>query len=237
MNINYNKIKKIIAKISIFICLFVLNSSSIHRHKANSIFNPSLYNDVMTDKELGFILNKDDIVLSKKVSVYLNPSVQTWNLYVNNLGNEAEHMLKISKEMYKILSKYSFLEVEGNLNNQGLPLKESIKESNAKERDIHLAFHSNAGGGEGCEVYTRGDYSFATELYNGLINDFDFKKRGVKNGNHLYEVKSVKASNVALIEILFHDNIKEATFIVNNHYAIAESLSNALIKYILKNYK
>ncbi len=230
------KVKTLIVKISIFIYVLFLSSSSINRYKSKAIFSPIIYSDIVNDKELGFI-NKEDIELSNKVSVYLNPSVQTWNLYANDLGNEAEHMLKIAREMFNILSDYSFLEVEGNLNEKGLSLDNSIKESNSKKRDIHLAFHSNAGGGEGCEVFTKGDYQFANDLYDGFVNDFNLVKRGVKNGNHLHEVKSINATNVALIEILFHDNVKEATFIANNHYEIAKSLSNALIKYVLINYK
>lgn len=230
------KIKPQIIKISIFIYVLLLSSSSICRYKSKSIFLPIIYSDIVNDKELGFI-NKEDIELSNKVSVYLNPSVQTWNLYANDLGNEAEHMLKIAREMFNILSDYTFLDVEGNLNEKGLSLDNSIKESNSKKRDIHLAFHSNAGGGEGCEVFTKGDYKFANDLCDGFVNDFNLVKRGVKNGNHLHEVKSINATNVALIEILFHDNVKEATFIANNHYEIAKSLSNALIKYVLINYK
>ena len=40
------------------------------------------------------------------VSIYLNPSVQTWNSYANQLGTEAEHMNKIAELMYAKFKQY-----------------------------------------------------------------------------------------------------------------------------------
>jgi len=216
---------------------YISISSDDEDKKGLSILKPN-YSEILKDTESGFIFKEEEkIEISKTISIYINPSVQTWNLYANNLGNEAQHMQIIATEMYNILSKYSFLDVEGNLEIKGMSLENSIKDSNSKKRDIHLALHSNAGGGSGSEIYTKNNYDFATSLYNEFVKDLPFPRRGVKNGNHLYEVKSINASNVALIEILFHDNLTEASYIINNHLNIAKSLSESLLKYILENYQ
>ncbi len=177
-----------------------------------------------------------DIDLSRpKVCIYLNPSVQTWNQYADDLGSEAYHMQEIAKIMHTKLNKYHYIDVKSN--NGELSLSNSIKESNKLNPDIHLALHSNAGGGSGSEIYTKNDQTFASHLLTNLVSETPFPSRGVKNGNHLYEVSSIKATDVALIEILFHDNYKEAHYIANNHYWIATNLVDSIVSYIDERYK
>lgn len=171
----------------------------------------------------------------KKVKVYLNPSVQVNNLYVNNLGTEAGNMNDICQYMVEKLKNVEFISLKYNL--RYLSLANSIKESNDFNADIHLALHSNAGGGQGSEIYTSNDTHFATYIYEKYTSQIgNFKKRGVKINNTFYEIKNIKAKNRALIELLFHDNVNEATFIVNNKKKIAKILSNAIITYIQEFY-
>lgn len=168
----------------------------------------------------------------EKIHIYLNPSVQTWNLYSNQLGTEAEHMRKIANYMYDELSQYDYIEIDGNLDENGLSLSKSIQESNSKHRHIHFALHSNAGGGSGTEIYTKNNDPFALEVYEEFVKEIPFAGRGVKNGQHLYEVNAIKADHVALLEVLFHDNVEEATYIVTHHEEIAMKLSHAILRYI-----
>ncbi len=183
------------------------------------------------EKDLTFSFSNEEIGEERqRVSIYLNPSVQTWNPYIDNLGNEAQHMNAIAEIMFAKLQKYHYIDVSANLNN--LSLSNSVKESNAILPDIHFALHSNAGGGSGSEIYTKNDHSFATHVLNNFVSESPFPSRGVKNGNHLYEVQSSKARHVALIEILFHDNKEEASYIANNHEKIASNLVASIISYI-----
>lgn len=168
------------------------------------------------------------------VSIYLNPSVQTWNSYANQLGTEAEHMNKIAELMYAKLLQYQFIDVEANLNY--LSLSNSVKQSNQKKRDIHLALHSNAGGGSGFETYQKKADGFGQFLQEHFADTLPFSSRGVKDGNHLYEIKNATADHVALMEILFHDRLEEANYIVNHHEEIATELTNTLVLYIVNNY-
>lgn len=167
------------------------------------------------------------------ISIYLNPSVQVHNLYTNGLGTEAEHMNDIANRMYNQLKDIYYLDVEGNLATNGLSLSKSMAESNSKSRHIHFSLHSNAGGGRGTEIYTKGnDKSFATTMYENFFKLKDLKRRGIKDGTHLYEVKTSKAQHVALMEFAFHDNLEEARFIIDNKDEIASNLVESILEYV-----
>lgn len=179
------------------------------------------------------LISKDDVKIDT-VHIYLSPSVQTWNAYINQLGTEAQHMNKIAEIMYSMLKQYSFIQVDANLNY--LSLANSVAESNQKSRDIHLALHSNAGGGSGLETFQKKSDGFGQYLHEQLMSSLPFPSRGVKDGNHLYEIKNAKAKHVVLMELLFHDNLQEAQYIVTHHEEIATKLTNALVNYIVDNY-
>lgn len=179
----------------------------------------------------------DDEIIEKVereiISIYLNPSVQIHNLYTNGLGTEAEHMNDIANIMYDKLKDIYYLEVDGNLAKNGLSLSKSLAESNSKSRHIHFSLHSNAGGGKGTEIYTKGsDKRFASTMYENFFNLKDLKRRGIKDGTHLYEVKTSKAQHVALMEIAFHDNLDEAKFIIGNKDEIASNLVRSMLEFI-----
>lgn len=197
--------------------------------------NISIDDNYFTSSELTSTNPSVPTYEGKKIKVYLNPSVQVNNLYVNNLGTEAGNMNDICQYMVEELKNIEFISLKYNL--RYLSLANSIKESNDFNADIHLALHSNAGGGQGSEIYTSNNAHFATYIYEKYTSQIgNFKKRGVKINNSFYEIKNSKAKNRALIELLFHDNVNEATFIVNNKQKIANILSNALIDYIQEFY-
>ena len=169
-------------------------------------------------------------IYTKKTKVYINPSVQHANLYINGKGNEATNMNDVARYLKKELDKIEFLEVLYNLDN--LSLKNSVAESNAFGADIHLALHSNAGGGKGSEIYTINSNKFSKTIYDDFNELGNFNKRGIKNGKHLYEVKNSKAEHVALMEFLFHDNMEEANWIVANKELIAIQLAKSIINFV-----
>ena len=162
----------------------------------------------------------------KKIKIYLNPSVQKGNLYYNKVNTEAEMMNKVSNEIYTRLSNDSRFIVYHN--NRYLNLKDSIQESNSLNVDYHIALHTNAGGGSGSEAYYGTNSYFANHILNSFNKYHTFKNRGVKNGNHLYEIKNSTAKNKALIEFLFHDNKQESEFIIKNYVVLALSICEAL---------
>ena len=162
----------------------------------------------------------------KKIKIYLNPSVQKSNLYYNKSTTEAEMMNKVSNEIYTRLSSDSRFIVYHN--DRYLSLSESVKESNSLNVDYHIALHTNAGGGSGSEAYYGTNSYFANHILNSFNKYHNFKNRGVKKGNHLYEIKNSTAKNKALIEFLFHDNKQESEFIIKNYVILALSICESL---------
>lgn len=230
--------------------LLLFNASCVSKNNSSSDINISSSSDLIyttstleSTIEFSTSISSPQIISSssstskptsrEKISIYLNPSVQTKNMYTNNLGSEAENMRDIAELMYKELKLVSYIDIEANIAKNGLSLSQSVNQSNSRKRHIHFALHSNAGGGQGTEIYTKGsNKTFATTMYESFLELGNFKRRGVKDGTHLYEIKNVKADHVALIEFAFHDNLKEAKFIVENKTLIANQMVNSILKYI-----
>lgn len=230
--------------------LLLFNASCVSKNNSSSDINISSSSDLIyttstleSSIEFNTSISSPQIISSssstskptsrEKISIYLNPSVQTKNMYINNLGSEAEYMRDIAELMYKELKLVSYIDIEANIAKNGLSLSQSVNQSNSRKRHIHFALHSNAGGGQGTEIYTKGsNKTFATTMYESFLELGNFKRRGVKDGTHLYEIKNVKADHVALIEFAFHDNLKEAKFIVENKALIANQMAKSILKYI-----
>lgn len=230
--------------------LLLFNASCVSKNNSSSNINISSSSDLIyttstleSSIEFSTSISSPQIISSssstskptsrEKISIYLNPSVQTKNMYINNLGSEAENMRDIAELMYKELKLVSYIDIEANIAKNGLSLSQSVNQSNSRKRHIHFALHSNAGGGQGTEIYTKGsNKTFATTMYESFLELGNFKRRGVKDGTHLYEIKNVKADHVALIEFAFHDNLKEAKFIVENKALIANQMAKSILKYI-----
>lgn len=230
--------------------LLLFNASCVSKNNSSSDINISSSSDLIyttstleSSIEFSTSISSPQIISSssstskptsrEKISIYLNPSVQTKNMYINNLGSEAENMRDIAELMYKELKLVSYIDIEANIAKNGLSLSQSVNQSNSRKRHIHFALHSNAGGGQGTEIYTKGsNKTFATTMYESFLELGNFKRRGVKDGTHLYEIKNVKADHVALIEFAFHDNLKEAKFIVENKALIANQMAKSILKNI-----
>lgn len=230
--------------------LLLFNASCVSKNNSSSDINISSSSDLIyttstleSSIEFSTSISSPQIISSssltskptsrEKISIYLNPSVQTKNMYINNLGSEAKNMRDIAELMYKELKLVSYIDIEANIAKNGLSLSQSVNQSNSRKRHIHFALHSNAGGGQGTEIYTKGsNKTFATTMYESFLELGNFKRRGVKDGTHLYEIKNVKADHVALIEFAFHDNLKEAKFIIENKALIANQMAKSILKYI-----
>ncbi|AEE95801.1 N-acetylmuramoyl-L-alanine amidase family protein [Mahella australiensis] len=170
--------------------------------------------------------------------VYISPSTQEHNQYVN--GNTEEYwMNKIADVVCNLLVKSGITVYR---NKPEMELKQVVADSNAKKPDIHFAIHSNAGGGRGCEVYallvyddngkikpTEG-YKLAQAVYNRVSALTPTSDRGVKQGNHLYEIKNTIAP-AALIEVAFHDNPQDAAWITSNIEPIGKAIAQGICDY------
>ena len=116
-------------------------------------------------------------------NLFLSPSVQEYNPYINGLGSEEYYMNLVADAMepYLISCGISFTR-----NDPDDTLQQAIALSNAGNYDFHLALHSNAappalaGQLQGCDIYyyatstqgARAAKIFAENLQNALHSPF-----------------------------------------------------------------
>jgi len=169
-------------------------------------------------------------------SVYVSPSAQEHNVGSKNYGTEEQVMNRIADVVCNLLT---YNKVSWKRNKPEMDLKQIIADSNRCRCDIHVAIHSNSGGGSarGCEVFAwMGDtktssMKLAEELYNRVAALTPTTDRGIKDGKRtLGEIKDTK-STAALIEVAFHDNSEDALWILSNIYALGRAIAQAICAY------
>lgn len=163
--------------------------------------------------------------------VFISPSLQSSNLYAGGLGNEKQRMNEIADKLVAILKEYQSLEVKRS--NKNGTLQQAVADSNKFNPDLHLALHSNAGGGKGYEIYCikGGKAEQAAKIFDDVLSGVvPFGRRGIKDGSKLYECNSTKAPAV-LVEIAFHDDVTQAKWIVDNEDKIAQAYAKAILTF------
>ena len=169
--------------------------------------------------------------------IYLSPSTQEFNSYVNG-GTEEEWMNLLADKMVPLLDASG---IRYARNTPDMTAASSIAASNAGNYDFHLALHSNAAAGDqagkaqGSIVFYYPGSADGQRAANLFV---DGLKTVYPNPNlvrteattTLGEVARVKAPAV-LIELAFHDNVEDATWIQTNLDEIARVLVLALTEY------
>lgn len=170
-------------------------------------------------------------------SVFLSPSTQQWNQYVNG-GNEEQQMNLIADAMEPYLRSSG---ITYSRNDPDRDVRGAIADSNSRYYDVHLALHSNAGGGRfagilsGIDIYYS-PYSAQSErladiIVNNLKNIYpNPSKVNTLPTTSLGEVTQTRAV-AALCELGYHDNPEDAEWIKSNTQSIARSLVQALCDY------
>ncbi len=170
-------------------------------------------------------------------TIYLSPSTQEKNLYVNG-GTEEYYMNLIADAMIPYLNASGINYVR---NTPEMTAASSIRASNAGNYDFHLALHSNAapenryGQVRGTDVYyspnstsgRRAAEIFAQNLKE--IYPIPSLVRAVPTTS-LGEVTRTNAPAV-LIEFAYHDNIDDANWIKSNIDNIAANVVYSLTEY------
>lgn len=169
--------------------------------------------------------------------IYLSPSTQENNLYVNG-GTEEEWMNKLADAMEPYLDASG---IQYTRNTPQMTAGSSIRASNAGRYDLHLALHSNAsapsnyGGTRGILVFyyptsTRGKRA-AELVADGLKAIYPLPNRvEARPTTSIGEVKKPTAPSVFL-EMGYHDNPDDATWIKNNLNAAARNIVLSLTEY------
>jgi N-acetylmuramoyl-L-alanine amidase len=162
--------------------------------------------------------------------VYLSPSTQENNIGTDNFGTEEQRMNIIADYMVQELQKY----FDVRRNRPEMTLSQVIQDSNAWGADIHVAVHSNAGGGEGTEIWhypgSINGKRLAECIYKQLAPLSPGKDRGVKSNNNFAELKKTKAVAV-IIEVGFHDNVTDAEWIKSHPKQIADAINKGIFEY------
>lgn len=169
-------------------------------------------------------------------TIYLSPSTQEFNPYVNG-GNEEYYMNLIADAMEPYLAASGIQFVR---NTPEMTAATSIAASNSGVFDLHLALHSNAtasGNGErrGIEVYYYPTSTAGKRFADILVENFKAvyplpdNVRAIPTTS-LGEVARVRAPGV-LIEIGYHDNAQDADWVRNNIDLIARTLTQSLTEY------
>ena len=171
-------------------------------------------------------------------SVFLSPSLQEWNPYING-GNEEYYMNLIADAMepYLTASGISF-----GRNTPAQTLSQAIAESNAGNYDLHLAIHSNAAGAQnsgqvrGTDVYyfpTSVKGKRAAEIFAENYREIYPLPDRVRTvaSSTLAELRRTKAPAV-LIETAYHDNLADAEWIQENIGAIGRDLAMSVAEYL-----
>lgn len=169
--------------------------------------------------------------------IYLSPSTQENNLYVNG-GTEEEWMNRLADAMIPYLDASG---IQYSRNTPDMTAGSSIRASNAGTYDLHLALHSNAsapqnyGQTRGIIVFyypgsTRGRRA-AEIMADNLKDIYPLPNRVRAEGTtSIGEVRLTRAPSVFL-ELGYHDNPDDATWVKNNLDRIAQNLVLSLTEY------
>jgi len=169
--------------------------------------------------------------------VYLSPSTQEFNPTV--LGNSEEYYMNLIADAMIPYLRASGIQVVRNT--PDMTAASSIIQSNNSNVDLHVAIHSNAapesaaGTYRGTDVYYAPSSTLSKKFADLVVKNFKQiypipdKVRALPT-NRLGEVLRTRAPAV-LIEVAYHDNFEDMTWIANNINAIARAISLSITEY------
>lgn len=122
------------------------------------------------------------------MKIYLSPSTQEHNYGVGVYDHEEKRMNELA-DIIEPLLKHNGFEVIRNA--PSMYLGQVVDHSNMHNVDLHVALHTNAGGGEGCEVYyypsSKIGKKLASHVYDEIVKLTPSTDRGVKPTTSLFE--------------------------------------------------
>lgn len=171
-------------------------------------------------------------------SIYLSPSTQDKNMYVDGSGSEEYYMNLIADALVPYLVSNG---IRYERNTPDMTAGSSVAASNAGNFDVHLALHSNAAAGERSGLVQGSDVFYYPNSREGKrLADIVAENLKVIYPNpnlvktvattRLGEVRNTKAPSV-LIEFAFHDNPEDAAWIEDNIDLIARNVALSLTEY------
>lgn len=170
--------------------------------------------------------------------IYLSPSVQQFNEYVNG-GNEEQYMNLIADSVAKYLTDYGICYTR---NSPDMSVAEIINQSNSGDYALHLAIHSNAapeglyGEITGSEVYYYPTSEMSSLLAQIIVSNLkeiypEPDKVTARTTRSFAELRRTRAPSV-LVEVAYHDNEDDASWIKENVDAIGLSLATSVKEFL-----
>lgn len=171
--------------------------------------------------------------------IYISPSSQENNKGISPFTVEEAEMNRIADVLVPLLNKDGRFVVKRN--SPAMDVGQMATDSNNFKADLHLAIHSNAGGGVGTEVYAyapgTASEKLARCLYNQVAPLSPGADRGVKYDKNLYEVGDHVKATSALIELGFHDNAADAAWLAGQPQQIAIALYKGICDFYGYDYR
>lgn len=167
-----------------------------------------------------------------KKKIYVSPSSQTDNRYAAGNTTEANQCRKIAAALVNALERCGFAAVT-NLSGD---MYKRVAESNKWGADLHLPIHTNAHNKKvmGTRLFSydkKGEgYKACQAIMDALAPITPGTSDSITPNGSLYEIKKTHAP-VSYIEVAFHDNVREAQWIIDNTQAIAEAICMGVCKY------
>lgn len=169
--------------------------------------------------------------------IYLSPSTQEGNYYVNG-GTEEQWMNLLADAMIPYLDSCGIQYVR---NTPEMTAASSIRGSNAGTYDLHLALHSNAsapqnyGANRGILVFYSPSSAEGARAARIMADNLKViyplpNLVEARATTSIGEVRLTRAPSVFL-ELGYHDNPEDATWVKNNLDAIARNLVLSLTEY------
>lgn len=170
--------------------------------------------------------------------IYLSPSTQEWNEYVTGSGSEEYNMNLLADALEPYLLANG---IQYRRNSPDMTAASSIREANSGWYDFYLALHSN-GAPEGRYGQERGIIAFyypgssegqrgAELIAEQLRQIYPLpNKVTTRATTTLGEVRQPRFPAV-LVELGYHDNYADATWVEGHMDAIAQQLARALTEF------
>ncbi len=170
--------------------------------------------------------------------VYISPSTQQFNEYVNG-GNEEYYMNLVADALVEYLNAAGVCTYR---NSPLMDVNQVVIDSNTKSPVLHFAIHSNAapdslsGRLMGTDVYyyptsTKGRL-LAEITADNFKSIYPYPDRvRTRTATNLAELKRTTAPSV-LVEVAYHDNVEDANWIKANIDEIARNFADSILEFL-----
>ena len=165
------------------------------------------------------------------MKIYLSASQQPKNLYADGMFTEQEVMHSLIRQATPYLMIFGHEVKISPIQT----MRDNINEANTWGADIYVSLHTNASGtgkNDGTlALYTsEAGKALAQSIYDELSPITPSSDEGLRKELGLSELKDTKMPST-IIEVAYHDNKKDAKFILLNLDKIAIAIAKGIIRY------